>query len=284
MFIQLLSAIVLAVSSVASFAGGDSKVDEVFKTLHWVRAPQTGQFDNHAEIKLVGDQYFLNAADTNKFLQATGNLPTNKAYVIGNAKRNWFAVFEFVDDGLVKDDEKIDPDELLTSLKKSNIAGNEQRRQQGLQEMDLAGWFFPPRYDAISKRMEWGLEYTTPNTTGKTVNINTKILGRRGYYQVILVTSPNEASDDLEDFKTTLKQFDYVAGEKYSEWKEGDKVAAYGLSALILGGAAAVATKKGLWVVISGFVAAFWKLLAGLVAAAFAGINSLLKKKKSDSA
>ena len=64
------------------------------------------------------------------------------------------------------------------------------------------------------------------------------------------------------DFKATLKNFDYVSGEKYSEWKQGDKVAAYGLGALVLGGAAAVATKKGglklLWIAILGAGAALW--------------------------
>lgn len=78
-----------------------------------------------------------------------------------------------------------------------------------------------------------------------------------------------------------INGFDYVAGERYSEWSQGDKVAAYGLGALVLGGAAAVATKKGLWAVLGGLIAAGWKLMAGLAVAAFAGLGSLFKKKKT---
>ena len=67
---------------------------------------------------------------------------------------------------------------------------------------------------------------------------------------------------DLLDFKAALKNFDYVSGEKYSEWKEGDKVAAYGLGALVLGGAAAAATSKGgikvVWLAILAGIAALW--------------------------
>jgi uncharacterized membrane-anchored protein len=57
-------------------------------------------------------------------------------------------------------------------------------------------------------------------------------------------------------------------------------VAEFGLAALVLGGAAAVATKKGFWAVIGGFLAAFWKLLAGLAVAAVAALGGLFKKKQ----
>jgi uncharacterized membrane-anchored protein len=58
-------------------------------------------------------------------------------------------------------------------------------------------------------------------------------------------------------------------------------VAAYGLGALVLGGAAAVATKKGLWAVLAGVFAAFWKLIVGLGVAALAGLGAMFKKKSS---
>ena len=41
-------------------------------------------------------------------------------------------------------------------------------------------------------------------------------------------------------------------------------MAAYGLGALVLGGAAAVATKKGFWALLVSLFAAGWKLIAGL--------------------
>jgi uncharacterized membrane-anchored protein len=78
----------------------------------------------------------------------------------------------------------------------------------------------------------------------------------------------------LAEFKVALKDFDYVSGEKYSEWREGDKVAAYGLGALVLGGAAAVATSKG------GLKVLWMGLLAG-AAAVWGGIKRVLARKKA---
>jgi uncharacterized membrane-anchored protein len=96
----------------------------------------------------------------------------------------------------------------------------------------------------------------------------------------VLVSEPASLDADIKEFKSVLKSFAYNSGESYSEFKSGDKVAEYGLAALILGGAAAVATKKGFWAVLAGFFAAFWKVLAGLAVAAVAGLGSVFKKKK----
>src|ERR1017187_4755960 len=95
-----------------------------------------------------------------------------------------------------------------------------------------------------------------------------------------LVTGTSSLAADSASFKSALEQFSYAPGEQYSEFKQGDKLAAYGLGALILGGAAAVATKKGLWAVLGGFFVAFWKILAGVAVAAVAGFTSLFKKKE----
>ena len=46
-------------------------------------------------------------------------------------------------------------------------------------------------------------------------------------------------------FKTALKGYDFAAGERYAEFRAGDRVAEYGLAALVVGGAAAVASKTG---------------------------------------
>ena len=64
-----------------------------------------------------------------------------------------------------------------------------------------------------------------------------------------------------------LSGFDFVQGQKYAEFRQGDRMAAYGLTGLIAGGGVAVAAKTGLFKWI-------WK---GLVAAVV-GIGALFKK------
>lgn len=264
----------------SSPGGQAGSVEKQLSELKWQQPGSIGRVAEKAEFKVTTGYTFLGIADTDKFLKINGNLPQGNSYTVASTNANWFGILNFSPEGYVKDDEKIDPDALLKALKEGNVEGNEQRRKQGFQALILEGWYFPPRYDAQNKRLEWGTRLRSEQDQSTVVNVSTKILGRSGYTSAILVTSPETMDKDLVDFKNALKNFDYVAGEKYSEWTQGDKVAAYGLGALILGGAAAVATKKGFWALIVGFLAAGWKLVAGLAVAALAGLGSIFKKKK----
>jgi uncharacterized membrane-anchored protein len=233
-----------------------------FSELKWVSAPAVGKVGGKAEFKVTGSSVFLDPIETDKFLQLNGNLPTKDAYTIANEKSDWFGILQVVEEGYVKDDEKIDADALIKSLKEENNIENEKKKEKGMPSLILDGWYFPPRYDTENKRLEWGTKLRSPSDNSFTVNVTTKILGKSGYTSAILVSSPETLDKDLIEFKATLKNFDYVSGEKYSEWKQGDKVAAYGLGALVLGGAAAAATKKGglklIWIAILGAGAALW--------------------------
>ena len=76
-----------------------------------------------------------------------------------------------------------------------------------------------------------------------------------------------------------LEGFDYKAGNKYSEYKKGDKVAKYGIAALVVGGGAAVAAKTGLFAVFFKFLAkggkAVWIGIVAVFAGIWAGIRRL---------
>lgn len=87
---------------------------------------------------------------------------------------------------------------------------------------------------------------------------------------VMLVCDPEELPTVLPRFKSALKGFDYTAGNRYSEFRAGDHVAEIGLSALIVGGAAAAAVKTGafkwIWkglVLIAVAIGGFFKKLFG---------------------
>jgi uncharacterized membrane-anchored protein len=83
----------------------------------------------------------------------------------------------------------------------------------------------------------------------------------------------------IVDFKDKLSGFDFNQGERYSEYRQGDKVAEYGLAALIVGGATAVAAKKGFFTVILAFLAGAWKFIALAFVGGFAWIKSLFTQK-----
>ena len=96
--------------------------------LKWMSAPSVGKVGDKAEFKLTGSSKFLDSIETDKFLQLNGNLPTKDAYTIASAKGDWFGILQVVEEGYVKDDEKIDADALLESLKEGNKIVNERKK------------------------------------------------------------------------------------------------------------------------------------------------------------
>jgi len=261
------------------------KAAEAFRAklqaLHWVKGPTTVTVSGNSTLKLPEDYVFLDAANTSKFEELTHNLSGGKEVLMGPRSLNWVAYLTFSDDGYVKDDDKIDGDAILTSLKSATEQANEERRRRGWETMRIIGWAVPPAYNRTTKRLEWATLFESDSERG--INFFTKILGRRGVTSVVLVSSPADQAAAVAQLNTVLTGYDFNAGERYTEYKPGDKVAEYGLAGLILGGAVAAAAKtgllKGLWKFLAGIVIAGWKLIAALVAAGIAGLKSFFRKK-----
>lgn len=248
-----------------------------FQKLDWHVGPQTEDIASKATLKTSEELAFLDEANSTKFLELTGNIPDGGNFILVSKKSDWWAVFSFDPIGYVKDDEKIDGDALLQELKDSDEASNEERQRLGIPPLYTEGWSVAPHYDASTKRLEWGLKL---NSEGETVlNYTIRLLGRTGVMNVTLVSSPETLEQDVKELKATLPGFEFNNGERYAEYQEGDRVAEYGLAALIAGGAAAVATKKGFWAALVGFFAAAWKFIAVAAVGVGAWLRSLFSKK-----
>jgi uncharacterized membrane-anchored protein len=235
-------ALLLVASSPAS--AQDDRLLKELNSLPWVVFPSVGNIGTVARINLTNDLRFLDDVNTRRFLELNGNPPRNNNFTLAPRSMSWFAVFTFDRSGYVKDDERLNPDELLKSLKEQNAASIEERRRLNLPILKLDGWAVSPHYDTETRRLEWGTRLLG-DRGDVVVNYTIRILGRSGVMSAILVSDPQELNEDVRQFKTALRGFDFVQGERYSEFRQGDRVAEYGLAALIIGGAAAAAAKSG---------------------------------------
>ena len=278
---SLVLGVGIAIGCSGAHAAEEGQKHNPLADLNWQRGPSSFSLGSRASIKLPTDAAALSGAESDKFLKLTGNLPTPGTSIIAGG--DWWATFEFDDSGYVKDDEKVDADELLKQIKSSDGPANEERRKQGLPELYTDGWSVPPHYDAATKQLEWGIRLHGSDNPQPVVNYTVRLLGRSGYERVVLVTSPESLNKDVAEFKALLKAFDFNAGEKYSEFRPGDRVAEFGLAALVAGGAAAVVAKTGFWKVIVGFLAAGWKLIVAAGVAFLAWLGRLFKRNGSTS-
>ncbi len=151
----------------------------------------------------------------------------------------------------------------------------------GSDPVHVTGWFEKPHYDSRTNNLVWAIEGKGGESA--LVNYDVRLLGRRGYVSATLVTDPQALAADLPHVQSLLAGFSFDQGGRYAEWLPGDKVAEYGLTALVAGGAGAAAAKMGLFAVIGKFLAKGWKLVVLAVAALGAGIKRLFGGRSQDS-
>jgi uncharacterized membrane-anchored protein len=271
-----LFGIVFVLLSVAAEAQRDpAAIMQELQKLAWQRGPGEGAIGGKAKIRIAPGYAFLDEKNTRRFLELMGNPPRDGHTMIAPANLDWFAVFSFDPVGYVKDDEKIDADQLLETLKKSDGPGNEERKRLGMEPIYTDGWQVPPHYDAATQRLEWGMRLRD-GKGGMHVNYTSRLLGRSGVMSAVLVSAPQTLAEDIKAFNGALAGYEVLAGENYAEFKSGDKVAEYGLAALVVGGAAAAAAKAG-WL---KFLGKFWVVIAAAFAAAWGFIKRFFLGKK----
>lgn len=249
---------------------------KMIESFGWTREGKA-KIGKHAELEISPGLRLTDAAGASKLLKMYGNIPSGRdAAILASEDLGWWATFVFVAEGYVEDKEKDDikPDEILESMRANQKADNQNRKAQGLTPYELTGWAVPPFYNEQTKSLEYGLKIANEGAAPgeESVNYSTKILGRRGYMDVTLVCDPADLNFSLNELRAALTKFNYVSGETYAEYRKGDKVAEYGLTALVAGGGLAIAAKTGL-------LAKLWKPIAAGVIALAAGFKKLFGKK-----
>lgn len=243
--------------------------------IKFINGPATVPIGDEAEIKIEDGWRFVPKESMKEFDEKTKNLynDTELGVLIApsDAKGSFWAFFTFDPIGYIKDaaSEKLDADSMWSQMTENSKAANEERKKLGYPEMNLLQWVVPPKYNPADQRLEWSYSFGSRNHT--VINYNTRILGRKGVMEVVLV--PNgELDASLPLFNETLMGFDFRSGSKYSEYIQGDKLAEAGLAALVVGGLGAAAASTGLlakmwkfivliFVAVASRVKAFWKRL-----------------------
>jgi uncharacterized membrane-anchored protein len=259
----------------APAAEAESEEDKLFKSIEWTKGPEKVVIGDQGELQVPEGLAFTAGDGTRKMMKLMQN-PTDGSELglLTTGKLEWFVLFEFEDIGYVKDadKEKLDSAEILDSIREGNEAGNEERARQGWPPIKIVGWHTSPFYNKDTNNLEWCIEGESEGR--KIVNYNTRILGRRGVMSANLLVRPDRLNETLPEVKKILAGYTFTAGQRYGEWKAGDKVAKYGLSALVVGGAVGMAAKMGFFAKLAASLGKLWKfIILGLI-----GVGAFLKK------
>lgn len=293
---DLIRTIVIAVASILiginfTFAAAptdEASADKYIKDLHF----QVGKItlgDDIATLNIPPGYRYLNAAQADKFLtDIWGNPPGDPSLgmifpseVDLLSEESWGVVITFSEDGYVKDDEaeSINYDDLLKDMKEGTHEDSLQRVKQGYNSIELLNWAEQPHYDKQNHKLYWAQELDFGGQPVHSLNYNIRALGRRGVLVLNAVAGMNQLPMVKRDMQKILGFVEFNDGHKYSDFNPSmDKVAAYGIGALIAG---KIAAKAGFFKLIIAFLIAAKKAVALVVIAILGFIKSLFGKGKN---
>src|SRR5437870_4054560 len=274
MFYSKLSALTVLSLALTVAPGHAQKTDSAPK-LNVIKGPTKARLESVAQVNVPAGFMFIDGKSTRALMKAKGE-PTSGQEVglLVTTNEEFSVFFEFSESGYVKDDDKdkLDADKLLASIKRGTAEQNKERQRAGNPPLEIVGWELPPKYNAATHNLEWAIRATSEGRP--ILNYNTRLLGRKGVMEVVLIVEPDKLSDTLPSFRDLLAGYSFQTGQTYAEFHQGDKVAKYGLAALVVGGAAVGAAKLGLFSALLVFLKKGWKLLI----IAFAAVATAVKK------
>jgi len=229
-----------------------------------------------AKIKVPAEFRYLDAADADTVLTRIWGNPPSGDRTLGmlfpaNAgpldPDAWAVAITYEENGYVKDNDssKLDYDDLLKKMKESAVEVNKAREKKGYPPVELVGWAARPRYDQAEHKMYWAKELRFGNDPESTLNYNIRILGRRGVLVLNAIAPVSQLSTIEHATPSILAMVNFQEGHRYMDFNAStDKVATYGLAALVAGG---LLVKGGfLKVLIAGLIAAKKFVIIGVIA------------------
>ena len=246
-----------------------------------VRGPASVPLRDQAILRLPEHFGFVPRKESVALMRAMGNSPSEDFLGLVSpldGDGDWLVTVSYDPSGYIKDDDARhwDADKLLQSLKDGTEAANAERVKLGVPPLVVTRWIEPPSYQSESHELVWSAEakHKDGRGTDPVVNYNTYLLGREGYVSLNLLTRASAVAADKVAAHQLLAAVDFNSGKHYADFNSStDKVAAYGLAALVAG----VAAKKlGLLALLAATVVKFAKVLVLAGAAALVGIKRWL--------
>jgi uncharacterized membrane-anchored protein len=227
-------------------------------------------------INIPADYYFLDKKDGRAVLEdGWGNAPDSS--ILGMIfpskyspmdEGSWGVIVYWDGDGYVSDEDAqtIDYHDLLAEMKKDTAIESRQNERMGFDSVKLVGWAEQPTYNAKAHTMYWALALVFGDGEDQTLNYDMRVLGRRGVLTLTYVAAMDQLDEVRASREDLLSMTSFSEGNRYADYKPGDKKAEYGLAVLVAGGAGAMLAKKAgfLGLIMIVFKKFFVFILAGL--------------------
>jgi uncharacterized membrane-anchored protein len=252
----------------------EQRVAEI-RAMHWSHEGNLTLARSHSSFALPAGFSGVVGADANRLVELANarSDKTADAYLVDSSNHSE-VLLEYFDSGYVTLDDlgQINASEMLAQIKQATEDSNADRRAANIEEMHVTGWLQEPTFDHATNTAYWALAAATPSHG--LVNAVALRLGRNGYEKFTWIVPPEEFRPASGTLDAALKSHTFDPDYRYSDHLSTDKVAGYGIAALI----GAVAGAKVVKIAAAGGLLLLLKKLWVVPLLLFGGAFGWLKR------
>ncbi len=237
--------------------------------VNWTSGPADANLGTLADIKIPKGYRFTDSTGAGALLARMNNpIPQGLVGIIAPESGQWWIVLTYKDIGYMKDVDQggIDAAAILKTISERANRQNEARRIHGLPLITSVDWALAPVFDAKTHAVEWAVRAKTQSS--EVVNHTVRLLGRQGMLDATAVAPYQaQAAADLVPLKELVKDISFKPGQRYTDYRAGDKVSDLQLAGLIAGDDDSLASQKSDVVAPVKSAGGWgWYVLAGVIA------------------
>ena len=241
LFLAVLCALAMpAAADFGSYPQTEEELENAYDGLNW--RFESGSFKlpkSHAAIRLRSGQALLLGEDAERFrwLNNGTEFPDTEAVLsYDSASATSMVYFRWHDEGYISDADwaDVNADQLLEDYRRGTEASNDDRADNGLEPMHVAGWLEAPHYNKATHTVTYAIEMKDKD--GSWANAFALRLGRAGYTEFVWVGSIGllqSAGGRPALLNEALAAHSFEEGHRYADFKAGDAVATYAIAGLV---------------------------------------------------
>ena len=248
---------------------------------NWILGPSKAALGDYATIRIPEGYRFTDAKGARVLLQRMRN-PISPTLIglFAPDSGKWWLVLDAIDVGYLQGlnkDVRLDSKTILTGVRARVELDNLRRARQGGTPIASINWSKAPVFDAADNTLEWCLRAETivdsivnleqVSETNTVLNSTIRLIGRSRILGLTAVQGDlaDRSAADSFSMKDLIKNVSFNPGQRYSDFKPGDKIAAGKLEQLIIGDPLPVVMPQWVWIAIGcGGVLVLAGLIGGL--------------------
>ncbi|HEY0797703.1 MAG TPA: DUF2167 domain-containing protein [Candidatus Baltobacteraceae bacterium] len=259
-----------------------ASVRHEIRAMHWSAGAHPLDA-SHGTFAPPGGAIMVEDSEARRFSELVNGESSPNTEAIVRLRNRDILYLDYIDSGFVTVDDwkDIKPADMIKSISDATENSNKARADNGVPAVHVVGWIEEPVLDPVTKTVRWIVRFRGDGQAQTFSNAIALHLGRRGYERFTLASDDQNPRTLTASLNGLSGDYQFTRGFRFQDYVAGDKLAGYGIAALVGTVAGAAIAKTIGWGVVLLMIKKFFVLIVAGGAAGFRWLRGFFKRRAS---